>query len=291
MNTDLAFPLSIETPKTIEKAVLTISVKDPKTLDILATKKYPMKNIINGRLTNPVRLPAMQLALLKANEDYLVSAHLIWRNKSGRRIGVNRSQLITVLDKFTYDRTEESNEIIPLNDIDAYRRYWHKSWQGSLSSSIKRVNFDCKYYIVLEDDRESNAIMETHTKYEANGHNGYKEKKGKLKSGMIYSLSLLNHLIPQISNYPSLDGDQMDAIKSSDFKDSFSKAARTQIQFRGRAGENCALWHYPEVKMQKVILLQAGNVSDNGHIRDFTEYVVHFPVPVIIHFIGAKSQR
>jgi hypothetical protein len=60
---------------------------------------------------------------------------------------------------------------------------------------------------------------------------------------------------------------------------------------RGREGERAALWVYPEVKLERVILKRASTVSDTGQITEYDETPVRVPLPALAHFIGARTER
>ena len=115
------------------------------------------------------------------------------------------------------------------------------------------------------------------------------EGGARLKAGMILSPYALNALIPQISEHPTLSEEHLDALRTPDFAARCSQAARTQVKMRGRPGTGAALWVYPEVKMQRVVLQKAAEVNDAGHVLELTEESAHFPLPALVHVIGAAT--
>ena len=284
---DLSFPLSVETPQTINRAVLQVLLKDPKTLKILGEQKYRVEQAAQGRLEAVPRLSREKIAELLTGEDYLLTAVLVWKKKSGEKIGTSITQLITLVSEFSFDRVEESSELIPLNDVQKFRDFWHKAWQGSFSKERKRLVFDCKYYYALEAERDSNAQMETVFKTE---ETGVHKEEGRLKTGLLVSPFALNHLIPAISSYPMLGEAEMAALRSPDFTNRFSQAARVKVKLSGRVGDSAALWVYPEMKMQQVVLVRAEQTNAAGHVLQFSEQRVHFPMPMLVHFIGASTR-
>jgi len=283
---DWRFSLSVESPKPIMKAVLQLTVKNPKTLEVLFQQKHKVEQATGGRLAVIPTIPAARLARLVPNEDYLVCAALVWKNKSGKKIGASMSQLITVVGEYGFDRVEESGELISLNDVAKYRELWHKVWQGSFTKERRRLEFDCKYYYALEPERPANARMETSTQMD---ETGLHKEGGKLKSGLIMSANELNRLIPRISPHPMLAEAELAALRSPDFVSRFNQAARTKVKFSGRPGDSVALWIYPEVKMQRLILLKSDEIDDAGHVRKFAEQLVYFPMPALVHFIGTGA--
>jgi hypothetical protein len=287
----IAFPLSITTPRPIQNATLELLVKNPATLEILIEQKYPVEQVSGGALTVVPQLSPERLRSLTANEEYLVCVTLVWSGKSKQTqektaIGTSMSQIITLVKDCCFDRIEGSSEIVPLNDVDKFRPYWHKVWQGSFSKSLRRFKFDCKYYYVLESDRPNHARIETLIQaLETKGS----QQSNRLKSGLAVSPSELNALLGQIAKQPPLDAAQLNALSAPEFKARFSHAARTQVEFEGNSGESAALWVYPEVKLQQVILKKIVQVNKNGHVTELSEQTVKFPMPSVAHFIGVKT--
>jgi hypothetical protein len=288
---DMAFPLTVQTPRPISQGTLQLLIKDPVTLNIVVEKTFPVENVDSGDLAVVPKLSRDRLLALKPNEDYLVCVALIWQGKpkgSTRKksIGTSITQLITVLGDYAFDRIEGEAKVVPLNDVATYRNYWHKIWQTELSKDVRRVQLACKYYYVLEGDRTQNARMETLLKLdEKQGP----QQNGKLKTGLILSPERLNDLLPQVSNHPRLTNAELMALKTIDFKNRFSHAARMEVKFKGKAGHTVALWVYPELKLQRIVLKKAENVDEKGHVVELADHPIHFPMLAHVHFIGASS--
>jgi hypothetical protein len=284
---EIAFPLDVKTPRTISDARLTLLVKEPATRKILVRKKFPIAQAATGRLTTRVTLTKEETAKLKTGEEYLVCAYLLWKNARKKVIGTSRSQLITLVAEYVFDRVEEGS-IVPLNDVSKYRPFWHKVWQGSFTKEQFKFDFEGKYYYVLEPEKEGNAPIATTTTF-ASGDE--KVRKGRLRTGMTTSLGALNALIPQISTGKPLNESQLTALHSSDFVSRFNTAARFSAALSGRAGVSAAVWIYPEVKLHEVVLFKAASVDADAHVRELTEERVRFPIPVTLHVIGARTTR
>ncbi|NEQ76488.1 MAG: hypothetical protein F6K23_27710 [Okeania sp. SIO2C9] len=287
----IAFPLEVETPRTITKGILQILVKDPTTLEVLIEEKYRLENITSGMLSVVPKLSSQRLRSLKANEEYLVCAVLVWparsrKTRRKKRLGTSMSQLITLVGEYCFDRLEGTGEVIPLNDVNSFRPYWHKIWEGNFANNIRRTTLDCKYYYALEPGRTNHSRMETVTKIEPTG--GSREE-GKLKTGLILSAYRLNELLGQISAYPLLDEAQLRALLSSEFQEQFSYCARDSVEFKGRRGDVVGLWVYPEFKLQRVLLKQAGQTNGNGQVLALGEREVYFPMPAVVHFVGVYT--
>ncbi len=288
---DLAFPLTVETPRPIKDSIVQLLVKHPETLEILIEQKFRVGDVTTGALSVVPKLSREQLKVLSPNQEYLVCAALLWQGrdkstKKQKRLGTSMTQLITLVGDYCFDRIEGTAEVVPLNDVDRFRDYWHKVWERSFSESVGRISLDCKYYLSLEPERTNHARMETVTKFEDNSTT---RLEGKLKTGLIMSPDRLNELIPQISSHSSLSAAELAALMTPEFQQQCSYAARSAVEFKGKQGDTVGLWTYPEMKVQRVLLKQAGQTNANGQVLALTEREVYFPVVAIVHFIGVST--
>lgn len=112
-----------------------------------------------------------------------------------------------------------------------------------------------------------------------------------MKSGMAYSLDGLNQLIPSLVPGASmLTEEELKTLRTDDFKERFNQAGQYNAEVRGRNGDTGMIWVYPEMKLQTLVLktIQATNI--HGLITGFGEKRVPFPLPVLVHFIGARTK-
>ena len=288
---DIAFPLRLETPQPVKKARLQLLIKHPKTLKILIEQNYQIESATSGALRVVPRISKEHLKKLALNEEYLVCVSLVWQGRSKKtqqvkRLGTSTIQTFTLVGEYLFDRVENAGEAIPLNNVEKFRSYWHKVWQGDLTENVRRINFDCKYYYALETKRTENARMETVTQVLEEDLAG---RKSRLKSGLIMAPYVLNELLGQISQYPRLSTGELSALMAPEFRKRFNYAARTQVKFQGRPRDTVALWIYPEVKLQQIILKRTENTNAQGHVLGLKEHPVYFPMPTIAHFIGVTS--
>lgn len=282
---EIAFALDVKTPRPIPDATISVLVKDPETRKILVRKTVTASQITTGRLGKRIALAGDELKPLQTGEEYLVCVYLTWKNAKGKVIGTSRTQMITLIGEYVFDRIEDG-VVVPLNDVAKYRAFWHKAWQGSFSKELYKVDFEGKYYYILEPARGANAPIETTALLEkGEGH----AKKGRLKSGMTTSVGALNALIPLVSNGKPLPEAQLAALSSSDFVSRFNTAARFRAALSGKPGITGALWVYPEVKLHEVVLFKAASTDADSHVRELTEERVRFPIPVSVHVIGART--
>lgn len=288
---DIAFPITVETPRSIAKGIVQLLVKDPETLDILIEKKYRVEDVDTGSLEVTPQLTRDDLEILKPNEDYLVMVALIWQGRSKReprtrRIGTSMTQMMTLMRDYCFDRIEGQEETVALREVDRYRAFWHQVWQGQLSSRRRRVTLDCKYYYSFDRDRTDLARMETLTRIQRVSETSH---EGQMKTGLVLNPERLNELLGQISDHPPLDEEQLAALLNSDNMNLFNALARTKVNFKGARGTIVALWVYPEFKISRIILKQASKINDNGQVTELEEYPVYFPMPAKAHFIGVSD--
>lgn len=284
---ELAFPFVVETPRTIPKAVLQLLVKDAQTLEILVEKEERMAQASNGRSLTVPTLSEAQVRSLEPNRDYLICLALVWNNRSGAKRGTSIKQKITLVGDYVFDRVEEASELIPLNDVTRFREFWHKIWGGAFTDDVKRFVLNCKYYYALNGQRTSNARLETKMRI---AEPEDRRATGQLKTGMDLSPDELNRLIPRlVPGEAPLSEEELRPLRAGDFANRFNQAARYKARLRGRSGDSAALWVYPEFKLQRVVLQKVGQVNANGHILSFSEHPIRFPMPALVHFIGART--
>jgi hypothetical protein len=289
---DLSFPLDVETPRPIRQASLELSLKEAATLRVVYEKVVRVADVSSGRLETVPSIPWNALSKLRAGEDYMLTLAMCWSGKKGTpKRGTAVSQLITLVSEYAFDRVEDASpDLIPLSDAGRDREFWHRVWEQTFKErGLTRVRFSCEYCYVLEGGRPANARMQTKSRVEKDEQST--RGVGHLKSGMILSPDVLSRLIPRVSDGAddALSDAQLDALRSPDFVDRFNQVARTQVDFKGRRGENVALWIYPEMKLRDVVLKKIGSVNEHGHVAAFEEETIRFPMPAMVHFIGTGS--
>jgi hypothetical protein len=217
---------------------------------------------------------------------------LCWQARQGPQRGPKRgtalTQLITLVGEYSFDRIDESTpDMVPLGDLSRDRDYWHKVWEQTFAANgLSRDRFSCDYCYVLEGGRSSHARMETKLRLDRDGET--RRHEGQLKAGMILSPDGLNRLLTRLSEQP-LSPEQLAALRTPDFMDRVSQAGRAQVEFKGRQGDSVTLWVYPEVRLQEVVLRKSAQVNEHGHVLEFAEETVRFPIPVLAHFVGTSS--
>ena len=280
----LQFPLSVITPKTISAARLVLQIKHPDTLAVLVEDSEDVGELSSGPIPLVPRIDEAMTARLEPNQDYIVMATLLWKNKKKQQVGTSMQQRITLIGEYSFDRVEEGGEQVATSDFEQYRDLWHKVWHGEFGTGAHAARLDCRYYLVLNPKRTNNARLDTHVKSD-NGKLG-----GKLKTGMEYSPYVLNHLLTRLTPESTpLNDAEIEALSGNDFVERFNQAAQFSGKLKGRRGESGALWVYPEFKIQTLVLTRAEDVDENGNVRTLNETRVRFPMPVMMHFVGVKG--
>jgi hypothetical protein len=285
---DLAFPLDLRTPKPIRDATLRLAVKDARTLEVKAERSFALPFSEAGPLSVVPSLTAGQTAGLRAGEEYIVCVTMTWKNRAGRAVGTSRQHLVTLAGEYLFDSVGEGGEALPLNDVARHRDFWHRVWRGTFSGEYRKRTWEARYHYSLDAAGHANGRMETVTREDADEG---RERTGRLKSGMSLSPYVLNALLPQLSDSAQpLSEAEMEALRAPEFAERFAQSARTQLQFRGRDGEEAACWVFPEVRLQEVTLRRIVRAGGDGQALELAEHRVRFPIPSHIHFVGTRSR-
>jgi len=283
----LSIPLSVQTPAILSKVLLKISLGSlVQNQAVLLKRTYKLRDVGSGPLSVNLGFSNTELSRLPTNKEYLLKVDLIFQNRRKERIGTSLSEVITIAGSYLYDRTEDTSKLIPLNNVQAHRVFWHKIWAAPIGSNGHEIEINGKYYYTLERDRQRNAQMETLTRFTEDRR---AKKIGKLKSGLIISPYQLNALIPRISEQASLSHEELDAVLSDDFVQQLARMARFKVNFDELQSTHLALWVFPEVKLQKVVLKKPTLINSNGLIEGLADKIIYFPIPVSIHCIGTKT--
>lgn len=283
---DLAFPVAVHLPKPIGKAIVDLVVKRADTLEIVHRERAHLQSVTSGPLKGVPGLPAAISAKLPPGSDYNVCVTLVWKNRDGRKRGTSIQQQFTLLGDYAFDRVEDSGQLLPLTDADRYRDYWHKIWEGRFTRDSKHLDVHVKYFYVLKPDTHENARLETLTRED----DGERRRQLSLKSGMDLSAAALNRLSTRLDPTAKPLGDaEVAALARGAFAERVNQCARYNGKLRGRPGDTAAIWVYPEVKLQQVVLRRVTDTNANGNVTSLTEHPVRIPVPAIVHFIGVRS--
>ena len=304
---DVELSLTVQAPRPIAGAELHWQLKRLATRETVAHDVVRLERVDPGALP-PITVSAAALAALPVPDDYTLCVHLVWKRRDGERIGARRSVVLTLAGEYQFDRVEStpagaaSAEPVPLADAVAYRELWHRVWEGRLTGPDRARRIECRYYYALDDGPEA-ARMETRQR-KVRGADG--RTTLRLETGLRVGVGVLARLADALAGAEPppdeeagegavvaapLDAERLAALRAPDFRARFAQAATAQVTLRGREGERCALWVYPEVKLETVILKRASAVNEAGFVTGYQEVPVRVPLPALAHFVGTRTDR
>lgn len=282
--------------KSISKGIFQLIIQDPDDMDVLLEKKYKLNDIPVGTPVSDIILSSDDVKSLPAARDLKVEVTFHWK-KDKKTYGTFINHYITLTDGYLFQRTgDQLQQHFALNDVNVYRNYWHKVWEGGPTSHERwEVGFECKYYFLINTDDPSIKRLETRKKLVSDSStksdpDQYRRKmSARMKSGLQVSLEACNQLLGTHKLQP-LSKEQLNALRCEDFMKASALAARVSVSFRGRKGETSALWTYPEGNFQSHILSKVTATDATGLVTSLAEEEVQFPKFSSVHFIGTQSE-
>lgn len=281
---------------TIPKGIFQLIVQDGDTMEVLLEKRFKEKNIALGAPLGVINLSSDEAGRLPDNKDLKVELTFNWR-KGDKTLGTFMNHYIMLTDGYLFQRPgSEFTTHFALNDVNRFRNYWHKIWEGGPTSHERwKIDFECKYYYHLNEEDASIKKLSTRKKMVSDSTDSEEDKddyrrkiKAKLKSGMEISLEAYNELL-KLHDLSPLGQEQLNAFKSQEFVKQAALAARFSADFRGRKGETSALWAYPEGNFQSYTLSKVVTSDATGMVTETQEEEVQFPRFSSVHFIGTQS--
>jgi hypothetical protein len=282
----------------IPKVIVQLLVQNPHSLKVLLDKRFNLKNVQINAPIDSIVLTTDDLKHLPSLEHAKILVNIVWQGKSGAgNIGVSKSHYICFANGYIFDKLENTAPSqIALNDTAKYRAFWHKVWEGGLTeTSFWNIKFDINYHYHLDTHASGIGKMETRKKMyndNADTQNDPKYNRNiaaKLKSGMELTPDSLNQLLGLVGKTP-LNPQQLAAMRSHSLKKLYHVSARTQGVFKGKSGETCSLWVYPDVSIDQFSLLRITQTNASGQATAVSRELVQFPRLTAIHFIGTKSE-
>jgi hypothetical protein len=283
-DSDLRPQISVDTPRPLGRAILEIRLKQPDTLKVVHHDKMRLTDVGAGSIAEPPAIPAAVLGSLPPGE-YLLCATLRWKTGSGDIVGADRRQLITLMGPVIFDHVEPGGEVIPLNDVNVHRDYWHEIWRTELTRPKHRYRISVRYLVVVEPFGSGGGRMTTDVAERLT--DGKVELR--IRSGAAYTVDQLNGLLSQLGRHP-LEADQLAALGDEDVLADMAGEARASERLSGRPGRAASLWVYPEVRLQPTVMQRATETLPSGQVIALAPETVEIPVPSLIHLIGARSE-
>jgi hypothetical protein len=283
---DIAFPIELKTPKPIGSAFLRLQIKSAISERVLLQKSYRLKNIKNGILPTIPKFTKEELSDVEPDQDYMLSIRLLWKNRRGEMYGTALVVPISLMKSFLFDSIKEGGEPIPFDLTKNVRSLWHKVWEYKLPDDTDGLDINYTYYIAVEKERDKNAQMPTKSDVKNNFHG--EPEKAIVESGMIISPYVLNHLLDKLGDYDSLDEEELAALTTDEALEALQYKATEDMQLHGSKGDTLTLWAFPELTICPVVLKSPQHVNDHGMVTAVRDYIVQFPIPECVHFVGGK---
>jgi len=280
------FPFQVSTPRTVMEPRVQCVVKEKSSLRTVFSRQFAADDINSGDMVDVIELSANDQQLLKSGQDYLVTVHLVWKNRSGEKRGTSRQALISLMDGTLYDRIETQGPLLPLDDPQRFADHWHKIWQDRFTSDVSQHIIEARYYLQFDAVEDRLARFESQARFKEEN----RQKQGQLRTGAEWTLSTLNELRQQLlPNEQPLTEAQKNALKHEDFIKRFGTVAHSRVDIRASKGKFGEVWVYPVVKLQPVVLLTADQISVTGLVESLKEQTITMPIPAQVHFVGFKS--
>ena len=282
------FPARLRTPQTIANSQLVLQVKDPETLEVLISRRWPMDELHSGPLPVVAVLEEGHTRRLENGRDYIVVLTLVWRNRQGEWRGTSRQEGITVAGEWVFERFEEGGAIHALNDPARYRDYWHRVWEGRLDDRMRRVQIETAYYTLLASGGDRHHRLEPRMRALAADRG---RQRFELEAGLELAPAALarlrEDLLPGAGPLPQ---GLLEAFNDPELRRRYSLGGRHTAEFRGRRGDRVALWVYPEFRLQTAVFRQPADTDRHGQVTRWQETRTDLPMPVQLHFVGATTE-
>ncbi|ERM80826.1 hypothetical protein P872_12185 [Rhodonellum psychrophilum GCM71 = DSM 17998] len=279
----------------IPKGIFQLIIQDGNTMEILLEKKYRVKNIPLGLPIQDIFLEADEISKLPLQKDLKVELTFNWK-RGNKTVGTFKNHYIYLSNGYLFQRVGgRMRDHFMLNDVNRFRNYWHKIWEGG-PSTHKRWNIDmeCKYYYHINEESENIKKLEVRRKVihdsARDESSDYRRKiSTKIMSGMEVSLEAYNELMKHFQKEP-LDDERLMAFRSENYVSESGLAARVSVDFKGQKGETSSLWVYPEGSFQSYVISKIMGTDAAGMVNEILDEEVYFPKFSSAHFIGTKSQ-
>lgn len=273
-----------------------LTVKDSLSMKTLLEKKIQLKDVLLNSTQDAV-ITKEESAGFPVNSDLIINIDYKWQSKGNKKFCTRQeSHSIFIAGNMILNSIGEAiSDEVPLTDINKYRVFWNKIWEGGTKSKRRwEVNFNTKYYTYYNHSIDSNGRIETKMKVkdsEVNNENSSKSHlDASVKSGYEYSAIELNKLLPEISGYNLLKSEELEALKSDDISKAYNQEAVVNLKLKGKDEESGAIWVYPEMTIHKFLLYKVQEVNECGQVTGVITEEISFPKPSSMHFLGVKTE-
>ncbi len=280
--TKMSIPFNISAPTTIAKPVATLVVKCAQKRTVLVRRTIKLEPLNPAVSNGQIALSAEDSAKLPLDKELMLTLHLSWETKKKEKVGTNMTMAFRMAQAYLFDYIDSGGTVIPLNDVQAHRAFWHKVYEADLSKGNRVAHIDLRYYYKTEANRGVNARSATK-------HLESSDDKVKIKAGMLLSPAVLRSIAAQQEKTSPIPQEKLAALHHPDFEAATSLMANFKHELRGWAGERFAIWVWPELRLAKIALQKVAKVNDNGLVLAFEPEFIQFPVPAYTNFVITKS--
>jgi hypothetical protein len=282
---DITIPVRVITPRSIPRPRLEVLVRDAITHVCKARRVLRFSQLEQGRLPEPVTLPAALTHRLGPGREYLISLRLLWPGRKGL-VGTTIAQLVRLVGTAVFDSVDTGGAPIRLDDVERDREWWHRIWSENFDAESKRILARLDYDYRLLNGNRGNQRQDSQIKLAPVTE---RRVEGNLQTGLEVSLSSLSRLAEYIGA-SSFDEDTMQALADPAFREAFERTATCQLRLQGRRYARMAIWVWPEVKLHNVYLRVPGGVSPTtGQVLSFATRPVQVPIPGLVHVLTTRS--
>jgi hypothetical protein len=282
---DITIPVHVSTPRSIPRPRLEVRVRDAITHVCKARRVLRFSQLDQGRLPEPVTLPAAVTHRLGPGREYLISLRLLWPGRKGL-VGTTIAQLVRLVGTAVFDSVDTGGAPIRLDNVERDRDWWHLVWSETFEAENKRILARLDYDYRLLNGNRGNLRQDSQIKLAPVTQ---RRVEGNLQTGLDVSLSSLSRLAESIGG-SSFDEDTMQALADPAFREVFERTATCQLSLQGRRYARTAIWVWPEVKLHNVYLRVPGGVSSTtGQVLSFETRPVQVPIPGLVHVLTTRS--
>lgn len=277
----------------LPRAIVDLTFVDPATGQAWLRKTFPLQNVAFDAPV-PLDIEAGELASVPRHKDLHVKARLRWPTANGT-LAIAADHAILLTDgTWCAGLGDKLGDDIPLDDVNVYRAFWHKIWEGGLApgSQARRWELDvlCRYYVRLRGSESSNGLVETRLQVDAQDPDeSTVYTHGRMRSGLEVSLDELAKL-SSAWNGSTLAPSDLDLLKQSDLGRSADTEATSRLRMRGKSEHLGAVWAFPAVALREVRLLEAATTDASGQVTRAKERRIQLPFPSAIHFVSLRSE-
>ncbi|MBX7225023.1 MAG: hypothetical protein K1X55_03275 [Chitinophagales bacterium] len=279
----------------LPKAIVKVCFKDATNSKKYFEKHFKLKDILPNTPFQVDFFPD-ELNALPAQTDILMDVQFLWKSeKTGKVFSLTAHHVVFFVQQYILlDFGDTISEELSLKDMERFRPFWHKVWEGATSNKVKwDIEATFRYYTFYRPLADSNGRIETKiskTENEEQASDLRLEIRGSMKSGLEISPVELNKLSPLFGKYPSLPMEKLAAFKTSDLSAYFNLQATQSIQMKGKKEEIGALWVYPEVTLKGATLGKIEKTNENGQVIEHSKENAYLPAVTSVHFVGLKTQ-